>query len=1173
MKIYYTLFLVTLNLSHLKAQTNLDSLWGVWENSELPDTVRLEAIYNVTLQQITQRSDSAFITAQIQHDFAKSKGVQKYQASSLELMGHAYKNKNKYEEALGQYKESYSYYQKIQDKQGLISVLWSLGDIYVLNGAPVDAHEYYTLSYKLKEEVGGLKEVNWSLDSVRTYFYAKRDDYYKVVDYIISDSTEYLYGSASTEKGAKLTYVGYMHSLIDEYDKALNYYQKSLNITEQLNDKKLIAATLDLIGRNYKYQFKYNLSVEYSLRSHKIWKELDNKEQQVLLLYNIAQDYRLNGDYSNAIEYNTLSLELAEKIEDKNIMASALNSLATIYSNEGNYTLSLEYLHKSLTIFSELGMGMNIGMTMVNIGNIYYNQNEFTEAIEYYEQSLAHLSNTVYFPILLCNIGSCFYEQKKYEKAFEYNNRALTVSEETGYKRGIALALNNKAKINVKLGKWRVGLDQFNRSLELFKEQSNKKQISDTLNEIAKIYLESRKYREALQNSKEALSISQKINTPIGIKNSAHTSYLSYKNSGNPTKALEMLELYLQTRDSLESDDKKKELIRLEFQYEYDKEKQALAFQQEQERLIQEQEVSRLQWIIYGSIGAFVLMMLLAFVIYRNYRGKRRSNALLREQNKEIVRQKQELQELDQFKSRFFANISHELRTPLTLITGPLENLLERPSAEEMDKTLPLVLRNTKKLKSLVNDILDLSKLEKGKIELQESPVQIKAFLNRLWSNYESMTQQLSIEYAISIERLHSTWVLLDSKRVEKIINNLIFNAIKHTPTGGKIDLMASQKESIIVIHVADTGQGIAKEDLPYIFDRYFQSKQPDAPIQGGTGIGLALAHELTYLMGGELTVESELHKGTTFTFTLPLKETDVPAEETEPTVANADGSINPEVEKEEEVLSMPLDQKKHKILIVEDNNDMRHYINGIVKKNHLTTQANHGKEALEILKTTSFDLIITDVMMPEMDGYTLVKHLKDDIQWQGIPVIMLTALDMEDKKLEALTLGVDDYLTKPFSPKELETRINNLLARYKEREKWIAESNHDETEKERVEDQHQETIIDQGKVSKQGLQWLETVRDIILKELENPDFRIVDLADEFHLSERQFLRKFKTLTGLTPKQFQQEVALQKARELLEKGTYHNVSAVAYSVGLQNVSRFSKAYVERFGKNPKAYFE
>ena len=1089
------LFTLVICLFELKANTNTDSLWAIWNNPELPDTLRLNAIHKYTINtHLYSRPDSALYFSLIEYDFAVAKGLKKHEAKALLTKGMALEFTGNPQDALITYQESLAIFQSLGDEQGIAYVLPNMGAVYIFTGENDSALHYFKRSVKIHEKYGDKVNASSGLMNIGLVYYKKGD-----------------------------------------FKNALKYYRMSLKRTEELGARKRLPNILNNIGIILYEQGKYSEAIDSYTISLKIYEENGNLAMMANSLNNIGLVYSMQGDYKSALNKYYESLKIAGSVGNKNYEARALMNIGTIYQKLGSSREAIDFFERSLKINEEIGYKVDIASCLGSIGNVYI-------------------------------------QEGKYKQALEYFNREYDLCEKIGDEDCIAQTLNNLGKLFLRQSKYPQALNYFNKALAIHEETENKRKVAISLNGIGEINFAMGIYNEGIQNSLKSLTISQNINAIKEIEQASFNLYQCYKSIGNFNSALEMLELYLQTRDSLESDDKKKELIRLEFQYEYDKEKQALAFQQEQERLIQAQEVSRLQWIIYGSIGAFVLMMLLAFVIYRNYRGKRRSNALLREQNKEIVRQKQELQELDQFKSRFFANISHELRTPLTLITGPLENLLERPSAEEMDKTLPLVLRNTKKLKSLVNDILDLSKLEKGKIELQESPVQIKAFLNRIWSNYESMAQQLSIEYAISLEHLHSTWVLLDSKRVEKIINNLIFNAIKHTPTGGKIDLMVSQKEDIIVIHVADTGQGIAKEDLPYIFDRYFQSKQPDAPIQGGTGIGLALAHELTYLMGGELTVESELHKGTTFTFTLPLKETDVPAEEIESTVANADGTINPEVEKEEEVLSMPLDQKKHKILIVEDNNDMRHYINGIVKKNHLTTQANHGKEALEILKTTSFDLIITDVMMPEMDGYTLVKHLKGDIQWQGIPVIMLTALDMEDKKLEALTLGVDDYLTKPFSPKELETRINNLLARYKEREKWIAESNHDETEKEPVEDQHQETIINQGKVSKQGLQWLETVRDIILKELENPDFRIVDLADEFHLSERQFLRKFKTLTGLTPKQFQQEVALQKARELLEKGTYHNVSAVAYSVGLQNVSRFSKAYVERFGKNPKAYF-
>ncbi|MDW3192255.1 MAG: tetratricopeptide repeat protein [Cytophagales bacterium] len=1033
------------------AQENLDSLWALWNNTNLPDTIRLEAIDNISYGYLPDQPDSAEFFAQVQRDYAESRGLKKYQ--SLALWTQAYSS--------------------------------------TIKGNNRDALELTKLAYELAKEAGAKKEA-----------------------------------------GNALKLLGSIYEMLGEYANALDHFDRALTIFEEIGYKRGQAGTINDAAIIYLNRGEFDLALDQFKQSFRIMEDVGDEFGQANALNNSGLIYSERGEFAQALDHFKQSERIMKGIGNKKGVAMSLGSIGRVYAQIAEYDLAIEHFNRSLELKEEIGDRQGVAVSLEGIGHIYK-------------------------------------EQGKLMLAMDYHNRSLAIWEEIEYKQGVASTLINIGSVYRDLGEYAEAIDYFTRGLKIAEELEINIQKSVALSRIGRVKLTLGKYNEAVDHSQQSLKLSQKLGDLAQIKESAHTLYEAYKNTGKPIEAFGMLELYLSTRDSLESDEKNRELLRVEFQYKYEKEKQELAFQQEQERLIQEQEVSRLQWIIYGSIGMILLLVLLAFLVYRNYRIKQQSNQLLAQQNQEISNQKRELQELDKLKSRFFANISHELRTPLTLISGPLESLLHSPSKEEINKTLPLAIRNTKKLKELVNDILDLSKVENKGIELRESSVDLPVFLRRIWANYESMADQLSIDYKISIEQLDISWILMDSKRVEKILNNLLFNAIKYTSSGGKITLTAQRREDTVMIEIADTGQGIAREDLPHIFDRYFQSKQSNAPIQGGTGIGLALAHELAYLMGGDITVESELHKGSTFTLIFPLMETEAPVEEVfqkvEPDTYTPDS--------EERVIKGSPKGPKHKVLIVEDNADMRAYLNDQVQRNYLTSLATHGVEALEMLKTDSFDLIITDVMMPEMDGYALVQHLKSDKHFQGIPVIMLTALNMEDNKLDALALGVDDYLTKPFSPLELQARISNLIDRYRERKKWMDENYDPHRESEMEINEGELEIIDQQQVSQLGMTWLQTVKDIVLKELENPEFQVADLANQFHLSKRQFFRRFKTLTGLTPKQFQVEVALQKARELLEKDVYHNASAVAYSVGMQNVSRFNKAYFERFGKYPKEYFE
>jgi signal transduction histidine kinase len=286
--------------------------------------------------------------------------------------------------------------------------------------------------------------------------------------------------------------------------------------------------------------------------------------------------------------------------------------------------------------------------------------------------------------------------------------------------------------------------------------------------------------------------------------------------------------------------------------------------------------VKRQRWLIYTTIFGCLAFIGVAFSFYRNSKNKKKANDLLSQQNLKIVKQKEELEQLDESKSSLYANISHELRTPLTLISSPIQYMLtnqkDQLNANQITQ-LKVVERNATQLKGLVNDILDLSKLESNKIELQEEALAIVPYLRKTVSNFDSLAQHLGIHYEMTTDIPEDTYAVLDRDKVEKVINNLLSNAIKHTPSGGTVKFSASIEGDTFQFQVIDTGHGIPENDLPYIFDRFFQSKNSHDTLQGGTGIGLALAKELVQLMHGELTVTSTLKEGSTFSLSLAYKE------------------------------------------------------------------------------------------------------------------------------------------------------------------------------------------------------------------------------------------------------------------------------------------------------------
>ncbi|MCP4441055.1 MAG: response regulator [Aureispira sp.] len=566
-------------------------------------------------------------------------------------------------------------------------------------------------------------------------------------------------------------------------------------------------------------------------------------------------------------------------------------------------------------------------------------------------------------------------------------------------------------------------------------------------------------------------------------------------------------------------------------------------------------------WWFIVSMILFLVLSLLSYARWRVRTLQQRQEELhlevkrrtlqIEEDKKIIEQQAQKLQALDDVKSRFFANISHELRTPLTLILGPMSTITKKDYEENIQKIKKIVQttqRNGQQLQQLIEEILELSKLEANKMDLKTEPTLLYPFLKQLCSPFETQAEILKISFELFYQLDPDLCVVLDRTKFEKIVNNLLSNALKYTSAKGSITIEVSQKDKQLYLQVMDSGQGIHANDLPYIFDRYYQSKQPHAPIQGGTGIGLALAKELTQFLGGSLQAKSDLGKGTTFTLSLPLA---ISEEDASNTISIEEAIETPFVP------SLPKDQAI-KILVVEDNLDMQQYISDILKPYYAIEYAVNGALALEYIQTTSTppQLIISDWMMPIMDGMQLLHNLKSSTDHAKIPVIMLTARAEQHNKLQALSLGVDDYLVKPFSAAELLVRIQNLLKRSTQQQAFLKENT-----------AHEEPLVSvDGK-------WLQELKTIVEKELQTGRLNIGFIAAELNLSERQLHRRVKSLTGLTPNKYIREIKLLIAKKALEQQQFLTVSEVAHHIGFTNVNHFSKLYAERFGKKPMDYIK
>ncbi len=552
--------------------------------------------------------------------------------------------------------------------------------------------------------------------------------------------------------------------------------------------------------------------------------------------------------------------------------------------------------------------------------------------------------------------------------------------------------------------------------------------------------------------------------------------------------------------------------------------------------------------------------------ILRLKRAKNQLECLVQERTIKIEKQAKELKALDTIKSRFFANISHELRTPITLLLAPIEAIIEGHYGKDWEKiksTLQLVKRNGYKLQNLTEEILTLSALESQKIEVTNVTVKLFDFISGIANGFKMNTTIKHIDFELIYDLDPNLQVFIDKKKVEKIIDNLMSNAIKYTIEKKAITLKITGepiKDDVFLlnIRVKDQGRGIHAEDIPYIFNRFYQSKQKDTVIEGGSGIGLSIAFEFSKLLGGTLTVKSELGKGSVFDFGFPAKLIDKAIEEKHEEKHEETLILKTEHGLQTRNNAVP-DISKKNVLLVEDHDDMLSFISDILIADHNVYTSYNGKHALDFLKKESIyiDLIISDIMMPEMDGLALLNILKSQEKWSNIPIIMLTARADGKDKLKALHLGVDDYLTKPFLPQELRVRTNNLLKNYNKRNLWLQKEG-------------KEVVVSKVDALSIG-DLMQDIKMIIKKEINNSQFGVSYLAFQVNLSERQLQRKIRSKTGLSPNQYIRLVKLDMARQYLENKNFETISEVAYKAGFSNVSYFSKIYQTEYGKKPAEY--
>ncbi len=937
-----------------------------------------------------------------------------------------------------------------------------------------------------------------------------------------------------------------LHQLYSEYQydfpgKGKESVLKAILLSKQIGNVRFEAISYNIYGDFFSSRSNYDSAIVQYSAGLRLSKKVQYNDGIFEGLVGLGNVHWKKGDFKKAKEFHKKSFELAKIRNDQEDIVHYYNNMANIYVETGEYTKAMELYTKASKKHLENGNIKDYGITLGNIALVQRRLENYESAIDYLILSDSIFKETNFLPgkaYVEYSLAVVYKNKGNIEEALKYNRKAIESYQSLGNRKRLAYAQYTMGSIHWEQKEFSKALSFYQTALITSSDIKDSVNIGYSLKAIGDSYHKLKDTNNALAYLFDALEVAKDVELNLVELDVYESLSNIYIEESNYEQAYIYKNLYSVVRDSFHSVEKRELANEIEAKFQNEQKTKEIALLESEKNLQTLQLNKRINE--RNTIIAFSLVMLtLAVLLYKQYRIKQRTNEKLRE--------------LDRLKSNFFANISHEFRTPLALIKGPIERLEQNLDENLSKDNVRMIRRNTNRVLQLVNQLLDLSKIDEGNLKLEPTEGDIYKCLRAATSSFSSHAAQRNIDYKVQIPQT-KLWASFDRDKFEKIVYNLLGNAFKFSENGSIISIETQYTGDDLKIVVSDSGKGIPKEKLPFVFDRFYQVDGGSTKEKEGSGIGLSISKELVELMDGTITVSSEINEGSIFTAQIPLQEIKTGQVKTEKLIS----SSKPKVD-----ISKPYDLKGTdkrtlpSILLIEDNDDMRHYIKEQLIKFYKIKEAINGIIGLQMAISNPPELIITDLMMPKMDGIELCKKLKTNVHTSHVPIIMLTAKAGIDNKIEGLETGADDYLTKPFDGKELLVRTKNLIEqRQKLRELFT----------------NKEILVNPRKitVTSTDTKFLEQVLALLEAEFSDSDFGVTQMQETLAMSKTQLHRKLKALTNEAPGELLRNFRLKRAAQLLSQKA-DNVTQIAYRVGFNNLSYFAKCFKELYGVAPSSY--